>query len=87
MILFILAFFGATFIYAGMLTIGQDLNAGLSLALVGLVLGIKPILRFIRVARMWLATASFGRGFGNETGRRTRDRSKRAKSDKPTYYH
>jgi hypothetical protein len=83
----LLLFFGATFVYAGMLLSSRDPQTSLSVAAIGVVLSIRPIVRLIRYLR---GSADAGSGQGRSGSRRKRGgHLKIVKSDKekpPTYH-
>ena len=86
MIDFILSFFGATFIYAGMLMAYQDAAFAMGSAILGLILIARPLIRFIR-----FAGKTFGKGAVAQ-GRRKNERQvpksgwRREDDTKPTYH-
>ncbi len=83
---FILSFFGAAFIYTGMLAMEEDVRVGVASILIGAALCVKPLMRLIRAARSGSGVRPnlrIYRGYGDLGGVR---RPEGGGDHKPTYH-
>ncbi len=89
MISAVLFFFGATLIYTGFLVSDRDLTTGFSVALIGLILIMKPALGALRYWRTHFAAGprrhGAQRGQKDET-RKVHLRIVKSEDDKPTIH-
>jgi hypothetical protein len=82
----VLLFLGVTFVYAGVLTISQSHVLGAVLALVGVILAIKPLVSIVLAAKDRFDQRSGGRTY-RELKVKSRKRSSGQKKGKTPTYH
>jgi len=83
---FILSFFGATLIYAGVLMLSQNTAIGIGTAGVGIILAVRPVVRLIRLIRKELGTACITQSCRDYEKKIAKARSRQDGDNKPTYH-